>query len=142
MTTSAWDGRALAADSLVTEQGNRVGYVSKIGRIGPVLWGVCGGIDQLEKFRTWFCGGMVGDPPPMKSSGDREAQAIVIYDGRVLSLSVDGWDSIRSNAYAMGSGKSVALGALAMGHTAGEAVRAACAVDIYTGGEIIVLHPA
>jgi len=142
MTTIAWDGETLAADSLVTEQGNRVGHVSKVGAIGSVLWGVCGGIDQLEKFRTWFCSGMIGDAPPMKSSGDREAQAIVIHDGRVLSLSVDGWDSIRSDCYAMGSGKEAALGAMALGHTAEEAVRAACAIDIYTGGDVTVLKAA
>ena len=141
MTTIAWDGKTLAADTLITENGKRVGRCEKIGNVGGVLFGVSGGVEWLAAFRGWFLGGMSGDRPAMKS-GDNIAQAIVIHDGRVLSLVPDGWDVMKAPYYAVGSGCDLALGAMALGHTAEEAVRAACMIDVYSGGEITVLRPA
>jgi len=141
MTTIAWDGKTLAADTLITENGKRVGRCSKIENVNGILFGVSGGVEWLAAFRGWFLGGMKGDRPAMKS-GDSAAQAIVIYKDRVLSLMPDGWDVMMAPFYAIGSGQDLAMGALALGHTAQDAVRAACMIDVYSGGEITVLHRA
>lgn len=55
------------------------------------------------------------------------------------NLSLSG--PIRSDFYAIGSGDDFAMGALAMGADAAEAVRVASLFDRHTGGEIQVLQP-
>jgi len=139
MTTIAWDGVTLAADTLITENGLRVGKTQKVWRVNGVLFGVSGGAEHLAEFRSWVAAGMAGDRPAMKT-GDNCAQAVVIHDGRVLSLMSGGWDVMTSPFYAIGTGSPVAMGAMALGHTAEEAVRAAIALDVYSGGDVTALR--
>jgi len=73
--------------------------------------------------------------------GDESFQMIIAHRDVLLQIESDftvllddtGW-------YAIGSGAPYALGALAMGATAEEAVRTAAIFDIWTGGSIEVRH--
>lgn len=61
-------------------------------------------------------------------------------DGLIVSLNHTGWEHMRVPVFAAGSGCDYAYGAMAMGATAEEAVRAAIRFDVGCGGEITVLR--
>lgn len=141
MTTIAYDGKCLAADSLVTEGGMRVGRTTKIGKVGRVLFGVSGNLGQQIQFQDWMRGGMRGDPPSFLGvDGDGGSTAIVIANGRILTWDRDRWDVLEAPYYAIGSGSKIAMGAMHVGATAVQAVRAGIDLDTSSGGKIVVLH--
>lgn len=142
MTTIAWDGQTLAADTLATWRGTRDGYAVKIARRGAVLAGAAGNAVICRRLMDWFRSGMVGHPP---SAGSKEADnwstlQIFTPDGLVVSWGPDGWEAVRAPRYALGSGCDFALGAMVAGADAETAVRAAIEYDINSGGEITVLR--
>jgi hypothetical protein len=135
MTTIAWDGEALAADTLLTSDGTRVGYTAKIRRSRRCLIGFCGRLANFEHFYSWFRGGMVG--------------AFLSEGGNVFIIPPTGPTIIWGNGapwtetaaqWALGDGEHIALGAMQVGATAVEAVRAAIALNVHTGGDITVLR--
>lgn len=138
MTTIAWDGKTLAADTLITSNGMRVGYAQKIGKRGRVLFGASGSLEVMQPFLAWCSGGFHGDPPSMKRD-ESDASGLVVFEDRIVTFSNTGVDTIRAPFYAQGSGSPMALGALHAGATAIEAVKAAAAVDTGSGGEITAL---
>lgn len=139
MTTIAYRDGVLAADTLVCESGRRVGRATKIFGKAGVFGGVAGCLSHMNAFRDWFLGGMTGDPPSMKTE-DGESEAFIVHDGYVLTLSKMGWDVMRTESHAVGSGGPVALGAMASGASAEEAVKAAISLDVWSGGDITVLR--
>lgn len=139
MTTIAYKDGVLAADTQVTASSCRVGSSRKIGMIGPVMWGAAGVLPLCQRFDAWVRGGCKGDPPPMKDTDGDTAEAIIVFDGRVVCFRSDGLDHITSPFYANGSGWRFAMGAMAAGASAVDAVRAAAVLDVHTGGEITVL---
>lgn len=134
MTTIAFREGVLAADTLVSGGGVRLGYVTKVRKLGSVLAAGAGTMSFVQGFLDWFAAGMEGDPP--ETGG--EFEGLIIHDGRVVTWN-DGWDSLAAPFYAIGSGKYQALGAMAAGATAEEAVRAAILTDCYSGGPIDIL---
>lgn len=138
MTTIAYRDGVLAADTLICESDRRVGRVVKIMRRAGILAGVAGCLAHMQAFHSWFMGGMIGEPPAMKT-GERTSDAIIVHDGRILGLGELGWDVMKANYYAIGSGAGVALGAMASGATAEQAVQAAIELDVWSGGDITVL---
>lgn len=69
------------------------------------------------------------------------AAAIIFPDGRIRSFEGGGFvDREPSAFWAEGSGRDIAIGAMAMGATAGRAVQVASTFDAYTGGTITVLR--
>ena len=135
MTVIAFREGVLAADSLITGGGTRLGYASKIRKIGPVLAAASGSWPQALSFLDWFSGGMDGDPPEV----DEKAEGLLIYDGRLVTWSDKGWDHIVAPFYAIGCGAAEARGAMAAGASAVEAVKAACLVDVHCGGHVDTL---
>ena len=140
MTTVAFRDGVLAADTLVTANTHRDGSVTKIAKRGPVLAAAVGLLPFALAFLDWFRGGMLGDPPPMGNKEDRATGHIFTSDGWVLSYSIFGWQRIRAEYYANGSGSDYAYGAMAMGASAEDAVRAALIHETASGGEIQVLR--
>lgn len=132
MTVIAFRDGVLAADSLITGGGTRIGYGTKIRKIGPVLAGASGTWAKAQAFLDWFSGGMDGDPPEM----GEKAEGLLIYDGRIATWQDDGWDHFVAPYYAIGCGANEARGALAAGMSAYGAVEAACLVDVHCGGPI------
>lgn len=141
MTTIAWDGKTLAADTLVSRNDAVSGYSVKAFKRGPVLAASCGSMALGQRFRDWFRSGMQGDVP-LLALDDDSACAIIIHDGRIIEWSGQQVpDVVAAPFAAWGSGAPYALGAMAAGATAEEAVRAAMMLDHHTGGEITVLSP-
>lgn len=141
MTTIAYRDGVLAADTLVTENGRRVGHVQKIGKFGSVLWGVTGCLLHQVAFHDWLRGGLQGEPPGMKTPEGATSTVIVIADGRLLTFDEHGYDHMPMPDYhAIGSGAALALGAMSAGASAYRAVEAAMKLDVHSGGEITVLH--
>ncbi len=86
------------------------------------------------KVRDWFVNGREGERPV----GDIH-MILVPPEGPALMVNDFGESEICAPFYAIGSGYELAMGAMAMGASAEEAVRVAIQYDIHSGGEITVL---
>lgn len=139
MTTIAYDGVSLCADTLITQDGTRVGYQRKLHR-----WRAKG-IDHVAAYAghlavchlalEWL---KVGAKKKSKPVWDYDAdfEIILIRDKEVLVL--DETFTLRPGftPYTSGSGAAFALAALHLGKTAREAVELAIKLDSASGGEI------
>jgi len=138
MTTIAYRNGVMAADRQVTMGDTSVGDAVKVVRIKGVLAGFSGNMALGQKFLDWVSRGMAGEPPGMKM-GDSTAQGIVAACGRILTWDHEGWDRLTADYYAIGSGRLIALGAMAVGASAEDAVRAAIRHDVYSSGAVLAL---
>jgi len=135
MTTIAWDGETLAADTACVEGLMLVGRISKIGRYqteqwGEVLAGSAGSAAAGDAWLAWLADGGRG---PVTPSPDAE-RFVILRSGEILV-----WEpneplplTLAPGAYALGSGAAIALGALAAGAKAGRAVAIAAEIDCHT----------
>lgn len=134
MTTIAYRRGVLASDSLVTCNGLRDGYAQKIYRVGPLLVAGAGSAAICTRFVEWVRAGMKGESPWY---GEDSGNSMIITpeDQIVVWGSSGSWVS-DSDFYALGSGERLALGAMAYGASAEEAVECAIRFDVYSGGPI------
>ena len=142
MTTVAWRDGIMAADTQSIK-----GDMKAIGCIKlfkttntrgkTVLLGISG--DYLEAMLYVEQYGGCFEEPPQKVTGDVD---ILIWDGKRL------WEDSslqhpvlvpKCKYYAVGSGASVAMGAMFMGASAKEAVSAAIAIDAMSGGRVVTM---
>ena len=107
--------------------------------IGSII-GLAGQVGMLDEVVAWLNnGGKREEYPKLPENGVIHG-IIACLDGRVASLSADGilqW--METDFMAAGSGNEIALGAMAMGATAEQAVEIAARFDVYTGGKIETL---
>lgn len=143
MTTVVYRDGVLAADTLVTGGDTRIGFKSKIAKVGNALVTATGTNALAIRFISWVREGCQGPCPPMalKSAVDGaeyDTTGILILPGGRCVTFREGTGIQWANGpyFAFGSGQDYARGALAMGATAVEAVKAAMEFDIYTGGTI------
>lgn len=136
MTTIAWDGKTLAADTLTTCDGVVAGHNTKIWREGRLLIGGAGSRTITLQFRGWVRAGMDGDCPLRKDVGN---VFVIAPDGRGVMWCDDGPFEIGPEPWALGSGEKFALGAMAMGADAAKAVQVAMQYDRGSGGAVIAL---
>jgi ATP-dependent protease HslVU (ClpYQ) peptidase subunit len=140
MTTIVCNREYMASDSQITDGQIKTAATTKLFR-GPddSVLGFSGDYNFAIAMIDFICGRT--DSFPDEEDNDIGAT--------VLCLRRDGiWSYERSprplpiaEAFAaIGSGAAIALGALYMKATPIEAVRAACAHDIYSGGEIKVMR--
>lgn len=142
MTTIAYRAGELAADTLAVVSNLRDGYSVKVAKRGPYLAAEAGCAPHGLAFLDWFRGGMRGDPPPMGEEGSSSTGVIFCPDETALLWQRQGWSRHRVDAWTMGSGGDIALGAMEAGASPEEAVRIAMTRDIYTGGDVTVLRRA
>lgn len=136
MTTVAFDGRNVAADSMSTVGGIMAGYHGKLFAHRGVIATGTGDAALCKRFRDWVQAGMRGEPPPMKM-GENEAQCMLFYaPNRYIDFDEAGPIPLEAPFVAYGSGREIALGALAAGASAARAVEIAASLCPYTGGEI------
>ena len=138
MTTIAWDGSHLAGDSRISVEGTVMPerVVKVIKGINGHLGAFAGSIDsQCDVFADGVKSGCHGDTIfPL-------TEAVFILsepNGRLSELN-EGESVVRikhAGYYAWGSGKDYALGALAHGATARQAIQIAAKFDPFTGGKI------
>lgn len=127
MTTIAWDGRSLAADSKMA--GAYVMRATKAWRLPDgSLFGGSGIFEQVLQAKDWL---EAGRPTEGKPTLD-EMQAILIkpcgtavfLDERLREIPIsEPWAAV-------GSGAQFAAAALALGHTALEACQVAAQLDV------------
>jgi len=138
MTTIACDGKMIAADGLVTgngiiharncqkvfllRDGRVVGFTGSAFDIGDAL-------DFLN-----------GDKEELSASEGFEA-IILHHDGTVVCTDEKGRRYPQSVPCVSGSGGSIALGAMAAGKDAFEAVKIAAEIDTHSGGKCMAIRP-
>lgn len=132
MTTVAYDGITMAADSRTTGD-YKDDHCQKLFRVGKAVIGVAGAYSAGLLFIRWF-----KDQTKPKPDLPDDFYALVARDGIWF------YDSnlipIPTRApTAIGSGAHLALGAMAVGATAAEAVRIARQYDESTGGRVRTL---
>lgn len=142
MTTVAWDGVSLAADSQATTSSGVRCRATKIVKSpnGFVAAGA-GGLNSITPWLRWVAAGLKPDDQP--TTLDKES-TLLIVDPRGRAYTFEGSAvrlPMRDKQWAIGSGSDLALGAMAMGADARTAVKVAAKFDVYTGGRVVVLRP-
>ena len=135
MTTIAWDGQHLAADK---QMGGRLrtGKIFPLGD-GQYLAGA-GDFCQIVEIATWIMQGALEQAKPSLPDEMSSELLIVHPDGTAYWLTWPYLRKVKLNEpfASLGSGGEYALGALAMGATAKQAVQIATRYDPHTGGGI------
>jgi len=130
MTVIAWDGKTLAADKQATFGGTPVPF-TKLFRSGAEMIGCSGSVSESLQFVEWYRKGEPADSKPAVEDG---FAALVVQNGKLyryekqlvaLPMDVTIWGA--------GSGADYAIGAMAAGCSAVEAVEIACRFDIHCG---------
>lgn len=139
MTTIVYKDGILAGDSLMSADGELSHYSKKVFNIDGYLLGIAGQACTIDFFRDWVRENC--DPDVLNGLDHNYTILVVPPKGTKIHLysSVTGVlkDSLSKNKpYCIGSGSSIALGALQMGATAEEAVKAAINIDLYSGGKV------
>lgn len=136
MTTIAWRDGVLAADSRATGDGGILNVRKMFNLPDGRVIACCGELSSAMEFVEAIRKGTV---EKFRAKGSFDAMvmlpsgSLVIYEkGRVAI-------PVQEKFYAMGSGGMVALGAMAMGASAEQAVKIAARYDCYTGGKVLAV---
>jgi len=140
MTTialSVQDGKLhLCADTLVTDGSSRVGFTTKIFRIGKGLAAISGHMAACHDALAWV---RKGAKPKYRPVWDYEVDFEVLWVRSLLDIQlVDSTFHLMPGSvpYTAGSGAAYAMAALRLGKTAREAVALAIDLDCFSGGVI------
>lgn len=135
MTTIAWDGKTLAADSRCTSSG--LPYrVNKCCRLSDgMLFAGAGTMSAYDAVRQW-----------LENKGPRP-EALKDFTGLLIDTDSSIWlmdetanrYEIFASFFAIGSGRDFAIAAMALGKSALEAVELASRFDVWTGGPLVEL---
>lgn len=155
MTTIAYRDGIMAADSRICQGSAILGDVKKCWAHEGKIYAVSGTFPKLLAVQQYIeSGGRDGAEALPITDGDdgseacvimAETSGIFIYEavlrrpGGGVSVS---WAPLDAPFHAVGSGAAYAIGAMAQGATAEEAVAIACRFDIYSGGRIRTLRLA
>ncbi|MFC4158692.1 hypothetical protein [Chitinimonas lacunae] len=137
MTTVAWDGTTVAADTQANNSGLR-SRTKKLHRLQDGrIYAFSGEIQDGRAVYDWLNGGEKSPKPAVSSSFVAllicpNGHAYTIEDKLVLLPVLEGFRAI-------GSGRNFAMGAMAVGADAVKAVAAAIQLDVYSGGDIETL---
>ena len=146
MTTVAWRGNLMAADSLANCNGVRITAV-KIHRVGDCVIGFAGCLEDGIAFVKWFGGDRQTplDFRVFRHDGSDAPDVVAIVAG---PDGVERWTEhlqpypIYDEFFAIGSGAKAALAAMRCGRSAPDAVEIASQVDAGTNGHIQVVKIA
>lgn len=138
MTTVVYRDGVLASDSRVTE-GSMIspGCVPKVRRLPDGnLIGWCGELSKASSLIDYLT-----DPDNAEPFTSKKGLTafILTNKGKILQYEGSDWFEFKQPYIALGSGKDYAYGALAMGASAKEAVKAAIKFDTGSGGRIKTL---
>jgi hypothetical protein len=142
MTILAYRDGVLAADSACTDRGIHIGTVRKLGRAQDgSVFGAAGRIGHCKRFLDWAEAGMEG-ALDIKENEDEGFSGLVIRPDRtVWCVDTSGAMTQLHTAFAAdGGAMKLALGAMAAGATAVEAVSIACGLDTDCRGPVQVEH--
>lgn len=138
MTTIAWDGNELAADTLCAAPDGNF-RCSKLWKVGKYLIGCAGNMDSAELLVRWFVHGALKDDfPEVQMDKSLCSTMLVIANPDEIWRYDQGYipSRIKEKFYAIGTGSHCALTAMYLGKTAKEAVQVAHRFDCFTGIEV------
>lgn len=126
MTTITFDGKTLAADTLVTSGSLAFGHMTKIHKLkGGGHVAMCGALAVAPEVIAWLEG---GDKPTLS---EEEEFGGLFVDKRGNAFEISG--NLRLHPacvpWAGGSGEHIAMAAMLCGKDAFEAVEVACKLD-------------
>lgn len=137
MTVIAWKDGIMAADS-VSSRGDTRYYVRKLHRVGNLVVGMSGNTDSCEALLDWFRKGRQIETFPKCQEKDTYACAVFALGGRVYTIDQTPYPSEMLAPFgAIGCGREVAIGAMAAGATATEAIAIASTWCDGCGGPIL-----
>lgn len=142
MSTVAYKDSILAADSRAYGGSwcPSPGSKQKIHEFKGVRFGISSSkIGQAEKFMDWVRSEAGADA----LTGELSFRALMLNEaGELFLFDSSPWASgpIRSKFYAIGTGAEYAMGAMAAGASAKEAVKIACKLDPHSGLPVRTLH--
>lgn len=135
MTTIAWDGKTLAADSRATSNGMPYKAVKIFTLSDGSIFAGSGDYGQVCAIRDWLYD---LENPKSKPNADDFAGLIVSPRGDAFRLEAALIRlPIHEAFHAMGSGRDFAMAAMHCGRTAREAIEIAALYDVFTGGEVM-----
>lgn len=143
MTTVAWDGKTMAADTLATDNWGLKEHVNDKVWAGSDF--LCGGAGEYHQLRKWRRMAekmtlrdllMFGYPDYDKETND---QAILVAGAEGCWRHTGGiFIKCSRPFHAIGSGRDYALGAMHFGASSRSAVVIAAEFDNGTGGEVLI----
>lgn len=146
MTIIAYRDGVMAADSLATAGDRITGHVKKVFKVmtprGPEVFGVAGAATYLPLIRAYLEG---KGPIPMPNDverglpqADRHGYAVLVASQNGVRIICDGCEGEASVApyHVIGCGAEFAQGALAVGKSAEDAVKAAIECSPWCGGDV------
>ena len=135
MSVIAWDGKTLAADRQATRGGTMTTSV-KIFKVDDRLFGLIGPHASSVRLYNWILSGMnpISFPKDLETDSDIPIVYVLTRVGHAAKFEDSPYPIIiKDEFWADGSGGDLALGAMAMGATAEEAIRVASKYNIYCG---------
>lgn len=135
MTTVAYKNGVMAADRAISGSGH-IGTARKVWKrkSDGALVGGCGTVSVIQKWAEWFLTGERGNSPGLGSDEDSASQMMVVRpNGTVENHDRYGRAVFEAPYYAIGSGTDYALGAMAFGASARQAVASSMKHDHCTG---------
>jgi hypothetical protein len=109
--------------------------------VGTGLVGVVGGVAHGQQLINWIRqGANRRDYPKWEGNENDSANILLCYSTDILYYHCSEPIKIERNFWAIGSGSSLAIGAMAAGANAFRAVEIACEFDTYCGMGIDVIH--
>jgi hypothetical protein len=137
MTTICYKDGILAADTLIIAGESMSGTGIKILRINGDRYGVSGNFADVARLRAWNCN------TPISEANISAKSNVLWVDKKGLLLEIERdtiLPPIEAPYHAYGSGADYALGAMAMGASAAEAVIVAAKFDPFTNTDVTVLE--
>lgn len=142
MTTIAYRSGYLAADSAIAYQSYINGQREKIARCGDFLVAMAGATWLRPVIEKWASLGCNPDAVPEVLIEHEDDFIVLIVDRQGIAHEFHNGFLVPVHAdyTAIGSGALLALGAMAHGASAQEAVEAACLHDKASGGPVTARH--
>jgi hypothetical protein len=138
MTCIAWDGKTIAADSLITCEATGDYLTTKLHRIRGALYGWAGDGNLAATLLGWVrAGGKPADFPALDE--DERAACTLLRITKAGAALLDGypcWVTVDGQRMAIGSGAHFARAAMDFGKTAEQAVEYAATRVHSVGGPI------
>lgn len=142
MTTIAYNKGVLAFDSRVTSGGVNVGSVVKGKKTRKYLIAAAGSCEDTDAWMDWMeSGGKLEDRKNYGLDKECDMECVAVdKKGRVFQYGSKCYPyTYKSQFLALGSGWAFAMGAMALGASASEAVKVAAKFDVATGGSVLEL---
>lgn len=138
MTTIAYRGGILAADTLIAYTHYTNGTRDKIAECGDYHVAMAGPTYLKSEFEGWVRSGCsASSVPPIIMDNQHEFSAILVAPwGAAFEFGHGYLIPIDADYHAIGSGAQFAMGAMAFGASAEDAIQCAMAHDKATGGHV------